>query len=92
MVKVVVTYDIIGNSNKIRKYLKSIGIQVQKSVFELEILEQDIDNVSTKLSTFMEDSNDSILIYNLGKAKNAKIIRLSKDYKSIYLFQRYLII
>ena len=87
-----VTYDISGDSTKIRKYLKSLGIQVQKSVFELEILEKDIDNVSTKLSTFINDTSDNILIYNLGKSNTAKILRLSNDYKSLYLYQRYLII
>jgi len=65
---VLIVYDInTARVNKICKFLRQYLSWVQNSVFEGELTESQLELIKIKLKQMINEQEDSIIIYNLGK-------------------------
>ena len=77
---VVLCYDIKTDKEDGAKRLRQVaetceqyGIRVQNSVFELDILPGDFEQLKIKLNKIIDKDSDSVRIYRLGKNVSNKI-------------------
>ncbi len=64
---VVITYDITDHKVRTRfhKFLKNLGINVQKSVFECDISEYELIEIRRFCKTHLDLDEDSVRIYKI---------------------------
>jgi CRISPR-associated protein Cas2 len=64
---VVVSYDIVNDRrrNKVCKELKNYGEHIQYSVFECLLRPKDLERMTKKLTTLIDDDEDGVRIYQL---------------------------
>ena len=93
MIKLVIVYDIadIKTNNNIRHYLKTIGFNIQKSVFEVHTDYKNINKISQKLTELLGD-NGSIILYNLGSINRDNTIRIGNNALGEAIDNNYIII
>jgi CRISPR-associated protein Cas2 len=79
---ILITYDIdIEGSgakrlHKVAKICQNYGVRVQKSVFELQILFDELLKLESELKDVIDEEKDSIRIYNLGNSKRKNQIQV----------------
>lgn len=83
---ILITYDVNTTSEegqkrlrKVAKCCKDYGQRVQNSVFECMLDESQFIRMKSSLKKIIDEENDSIRIYKLGKNYVTKIDRLGKD-------------
>ena len=83
---ILITYDVntilMDGERRLRKVAKTCqnyGQRVQSSVFECELSEAQLIVLKNKLSNIIDEENDSIRIYHLGKNWDKKIETIGKD-------------
>ena len=64
---VVITYDIVDDKirTKFHKFLKNLGLNVQKSVFECDISEYELIEIRRFCKKFLNLEEDSVRIYKI---------------------------
>jgi CRISPR-associated endoribonuclease cas2 len=83
---VLITYDVntkskLGNKRlrKVAKQCVNYGQRVQNSVFECSLIPAQLVNLKKKLLDIIDEENDSIRLYNLGKNWQNRIETIGKD-------------
>ena len=83
---VLITYDVKTSSKDgerrlrtVAKICKNYGQRVQNSVFELDIYPSDLIKIKSMLENVIDNNNDSIRIYNLGKNWEKRVDTLGKN-------------
>lgn len=83
---VLITYDVNTNSElgtkrlrKVAKQCVNYGQRVQNSVFECSLTPAQLVNLKKKLLDIIDEENDSIRFYNLGKNWQNRVEILGKD-------------
>ena len=83
---VLVTYDVntkskTGNKRlrKVAKECVNYGQRVQNSVFECSLTPAQLLNLKNKLLKIIDQENDSIRFYNLGKNWQSRVETIGKD-------------
>ena len=83
---VLITYDVNTNSElgtkrlrKVAKQCANYGQRVQNSVFECSLTPAQLVNLKKKLLDIIDEENDSIRFYNLGKNWQNRVEILGKD-------------
>lgn len=84
---VLITYDVnitsLGGTKRLRQVAKSCvdyGQRVQNSVFECILSEAQYVLLKSKLSGIIDNENDSIRFYIIGKKWNRKVEIIGKDF------------
>lgn len=84
---VLITYDVnitsLGGTKRLRQVAKScvdFGQRVQNSVFECILSEAQYVLLKSKLSGIIDNENDSIRFYIIGKKWNRKVEIIGKDF------------
>lgn len=84
---VLITYDVnitsLGGTKRLRQVAKSCvnyGQRVQNSVFECILSEAQYVLLKSKLSSIIDNENDSIRFYIIGKKWNRKVEIIGKDF------------
>lgn len=84
---VLITYDVnitsLGGTKRLRQVAKScvdFGQRVQNSVFECILSETQYVLLKSKLSGIIDNENDSIRFYIIGKKWNRKVEIIGKDF------------
>ncbi len=64
---VVVSYDIVDNKkrNRVADLMLDYGRRVQKSVFECDLNEKDLNNMIQEATELIDSETDSLIIYRL---------------------------
>lgn len=72
----VVTYDIVSNRrrNKLRQFLKELGIRSQKSVFECRLDSREIREIRHYCRDNLDLQEDSVRIYRVCSSCMAKAV------------------
>ncbi len=67
VINVLIFYDISSNEKraKLHRFLKEIGINTQKSVFECEVSNEQLEMIIKKCKVLIDRDTDSILIYKI---------------------------
>ena len=67
MINVVISYDITDDRrrNRIARVLKDYGSRVQYSVFEAVLTEEQLEELTKRVSELLDDDEDSIRYYLL---------------------------
>ncbi|MEM7818402.1 MAG: CRISPR-associated endonuclease Cas2 [Candidatus Aenigmatarchaeota archaeon] len=74
---VIIVYDVsIKRVNKVCQFLKQYLNWIQNSVFEGELSESELKRVEVGLSRIIDESEDSIIIYQLPSEKVLKRIHI----------------
>lgn len=83
---VLITYDVKTSSKdgerrlrNVAKICKNYGQRVQNSVFELDIYPSNLIQIKSMLENVIDNNNDSIRIYNLGKNWERRVDTLGKN-------------
>ena len=83
---VLITYDVNTNSElgtkrlrKVAKQCVNYGQRVQNSVFECSLTPAQLVNLKKKLLDIIDEENDSIRFYNLGKNWQNRVETIGKD-------------
>lgn len=84
---VLITYDVnitsLGGTKRLRQVAKSCvdyGQRVQNSVFECILSEAQYVLLKSKLSGIIDNENDSIRFYIIGKKWNRKVEIIGQDF------------
>lgn len=77
----VIVYDInVDRVNKVHKFLKSYLHWQQNSVFEGKITQSQYNEITTKLKDFIDEDEDSIIIYKFPyKYLDKKVLGIEKN-------------
>lgn len=80
-----ISYDISSpeRQRKVRNVLAEYGIPVQKSVFECGLNSSDFNNLLEYLEQIMEESSDTLRVYQICKTCRPRIISLGLDKNDI---------
>ncbi len=64
---VIITYDIVEDKtrNKLHKFLSNMGFNIQKSVFECEITEDELIDIKRFCKRILDLERDSLRIYRI---------------------------
>ncbi|MEM1782357.1 MAG: CRISPR-associated endonuclease Cas2 [Nanopusillaceae archaeon] len=74
---VIIVYDVsVKRVNKVCQFLKQYLNWIQNSVFEGELSESELKRVEVGLSRIIDESEDSIIIYQLPSEKVLKRIHI----------------
>lgn len=83
---VLITYDVNTSSKSGAKRLRHVakqctnyGQRVQNSVFECSLSPAQLVDLQAKLLTIIDQENDSIRFYNLGKNWQNRVVTIGKD-------------
>lgn len=65
--RIVVAYDIVDNKRraKMRKFLRELGLNTQKSVFECEVEESDLAALRRYAAKRLNPEEDQLALYHL---------------------------
>jgi CRISPR-associated protein Cas2 len=65
--RVIVVYDISDNRRRgrIHKYLKTLGVNSQKSVFECDVSRDQLNEIRDVVESELDPSHDGLRIYKL---------------------------
>jgi CRISPR-associated protein Cas2 len=80
-----VSYDLPSSQSgdrrraRLARYLQSVGIRVQWSVFELDIDPQKLGSVCLEIEEKIDPDKDSVRIYPICGTCSAKHIRMGKE-------------
>ncbi|MBZ0181550.1 MAG: CRISPR-associated endonuclease Cas2 [Melioribacteraceae bacterium] len=76
----IISYDIVKNKNrvKIAKILEDYGFRVQYSVFECDLIKDELSKVISMINNRIDIDKDSIKIYFLCKDCQNKILSIGK--------------
>jgi CRISPR-associated protein Cas2 len=80
-----VSYDIPSDKtgqrrrNRLAKYLESLGLRVQYSVFELTIDPARIDLIVREITDLIDAEHDSVRIYTCCASCAARVVRVGKE-------------
>lgn len=76
----IISYDIVKNKNrvKIAKILEDYGFRVQYSVFECDLIKDELSKVIAMINNRIDIDKDSIKIYFLCKDCQNKILSIGK--------------
>ena len=83
---VLLTYDVDFSTHegakrlrKVAKICERYGVRVQNSVFEMIVDPTQLLMVKTKITEVIDESKDSIRIYNMGSKWNNKIEKIGAE-------------
>lgn len=76
----IISYDIVKNKNrvKIAKLLEDYGFRVQFSVFECDLIKDELNKITAMINNRIDIDKDSIKIYFLCKDCQNKILSFGK--------------
>jgi CRISPR-associated endoribonuclease Cas2 len=63
---------------RLARYLESLGLRVQGSVFELELAPEVMPRIYKEILDRLDPSDDSLRIYSLCHACNQRTVRIGK--------------
>jgi CRISPR-associated protein Cas2 len=82
----IISYDIVDNRRRYRvaRYLESVAVRVQKSVFEADWNQKILYTVIEKIKKVIDETEDSVRIYRLcsncqSEIVNFGVVEIYKD-------------